>query len=240
MVNFIVFTKGYLVNGKTKKSGFAHLVVTVIVMMVALIGLLGFVLWQNVILPRINSDDAKITNNIQVNKVAYNIYTVGKQNLTFSYPRNWVVSPIDNSDSSVEIKDEDGITVAELVFGALGVGGVCPDDAEIDYTTMESEVAGVKAPKTVYFNSMIASRDGKYIVRFGLSDWNYEVDSVFKQCMLALNFNIDDSDLGYIAFADGYPDSKTDREFNSLAEAKQYLAGNKYKEIKKMIMSLAN
>ncbi len=60
-----IFTKGYLVNKLTKQSGFAHIIVLTVILAVALIGTLGFVFWQNVMMPKTNVSDGKVVDNVK-------------------------------------------------------------------------------------------------------------------------------------------------------------------------------
>lgn len=64
----IFFTKGYLVGKQKSESGSGHLVI-VVFLVVALLGMLGFVFWQNYMKPKVNNNptDAKTIVNTTAN-----------------------------------------------------------------------------------------------------------------------------------------------------------------------------
>jgi hypothetical protein len=54
-VTYIIYER-YLVNKQKNQSGFSHLIIIVSILALSLVGLLGFVFWQNIIQPKDNND----------------------------------------------------------------------------------------------------------------------------------------------------------------------------------------
>jgi len=54
-------TKGHLVNKQQKQLGFSHLMIITIILVIAVIGLLGFVFWQNFLQPKTSGSKAVTT-----------------------------------------------------------------------------------------------------------------------------------------------------------------------------------
>ena len=117
MVNltYHLFTKGYIVNKQKSQSGFAHLVL-VIILIVALLGTLGFVYWQNYMQPKVSDTSQKTPvvkkDNSEVIPIAktpavvdpmadWKTYTNAKYGFSFKYPADWTVqeSPTANGNS---------------------------------------------------------------------------------------------------------------------------------------------
>ena len=117
MINLIYnsFMKGYLMNKQKSQSGFAHLAI-IIVLIVALLGTLGFVYWQNFMQTKTSNTAQKTpTENKDSNVIApvtktpavadpmadWKTYTNAQYGFSFKYPVDWTVqeSPTENGNS---------------------------------------------------------------------------------------------------------------------------------------------
>ena len=126
-------------NKKQSQSGFAHLAI-ILVLVVALLGALGFVFWQNFMQPKTVTD----LSNVALSEVASD--QVFGTNLSVKYPEGWT-STVTNSTS----KDAE-----DFVQGSYKNLITSPDgNVEINF-----EIA---APQVVancgYVNSVISSID---------------------------------------------------------------------------------
>lgn len=251
------------------QSGFAHLMILVIILVLALIGALGFVYWQNFIQEKddssitpTSSDTSNDTSNGTEVAVEYKTYTTGIHNVSFQYPSNWTLGELSKPwqgendwNRSMNIKNDSGEVVAELVLGVSGLGGTCSGIAEEDlpaYSVIDSEPSSVKADKPVVMSFIVSPTtvskesssqiSGAYYAYYGLSDTYNEIGDFGHVClfynMFEAKIDPDTGGHGYsISFGTGVI-SGNRKYFTSLDDAKKYIASDEYKAIKKMILSL--
>ena len=134
------------------QSGFAHLMVVIAILGIAVIGLLGFVFWQNFMQPKTsvknNTTPSSSTNStpttadpkqIALTEVAYD--QSKNSGLAFKYPKGWTLvhkNAIAGTDNSVAQADSnvvtspDGAISITLDVGVEGIGGAC-DSSNTSY-----------------------------------------------------------------------------------------------------------
>jgi len=140
MVNLIyhLFKKGNIVNKQKPQSGFAHLAAIVIII-VALLGTLGFVYWMNFIQPKVS--EVKKNNSsviipvtkkpVAVDPMAdWKTYTNAQYGFSFKYPADWTVkeSPTEKSNKiatptpTIEAINPNGCDIRIFIY-KIGIGG---------------------------------------------------------------------------------------------------------------------
>ena len=161
-------------NKKQYQSGSAHLAV-IIVLVLALIGALGFVFYQNFIQDKGNaanvanktSVESKGTdgldkineNSVEVTATKYNTFNDEAYGISFKYPEKWTLGEINIKqpdmpywNRSIDVKNENEEKMATLVLGVSGLGGAC-SGAESDlpsYTVLDSETSPIKAKNEIH------------------------------------------------------------------------------------------
>lgn len=120
-------TKGHLVNKRKSQSGFAHLAI-IIVLVVALLGALGYIYWQNFMQPK--TDDNKSSNATSA--------TITENGVTLTISKN--IGPV-GTVVQVSISGLPADTTppfAGLNFLASNGGGTTGYDISIDTRTLNS------------------------------------------------------------------------------------------------------
>ena len=139
-------------NKKKSQSGNAHLIL-VIVLVIALIGAIGYIAWQNFLQPKSN-------NNIAMKTISLN--PSAKRSITFNYPETWAVerSTTDGVDNIQATSGTDDIKIispsknlsVDLYYNVhgSGFGFECgPSDYDLlNQTTL------VGYPGTSYFEAI--------------------------------------------------------------------------------------
>lgn len=234
-------------NKKQSQSGSAHLII-ILVLLLALVGSLGFVFYQNFIAKNTQNQVQQSVENI----AKYKTFKDDKYNISFQYPDKWTLGQIKASDTerpysnrSMDVKNENGETVATLVLGVGGLGGYCETDADTSsYNVIESETSSIITTKKVAMNFITRydEKDKNYDIIYGLNDKYTDVKVYDHICIFANTFDsglsFNEYDNSGISFGTGVTDSVDQKVFSSLEDAKKYLASDEYKEIKKMILSL--
>jgi hypothetical protein len=118
---------------KNLQSGSAHLIV-IIVLVVALLGTLGFVFWQNFINKSAASNTATTAEESSKKTGDQEEYCSTYEKLCFDYPKTWSITgeatDIDQQSSdSLTIKNDKGDTVGTVLTGLSGLGGTCDSSA---------------------------------------------------------------------------------------------------------------
>lgn len=136
-----------------KQSGFAHLMVITVILAVAVVGLLGFVFWQNFVQVKSSNskkiDNSKVTdkadseNNdpsqIALTEIAFD--QNGGSGLALKYPKTWKLEH-SVQDENVGIGDTNIITSPDqnisvnFYAAMMGVGGTC-DPADKSTTIVQ-------------------------------------------------------------------------------------------------------
>lgn len=166
-----------MIKTSSKQSGSAHVII-IVILVIALLGALGFVFWKNYM----NKDDAKkVETGTSVKEeeapkpITYKTYQTDTHPVSFKYPDTWSLenAKADNNygfHRSVDVKTDDG----DIVFfftGGQGIGGTCggrdiPVRSTIDATptTLQSQ-----KPTTLSF-TVTPKADGSYDATYGLTD----------------------------------------------------------------------
>ncbi len=139
------------------ESGSVHLIITV-VLVVTLLGALGFIFWQNVINADSNkkNDVAKTDQQSKTSTSPLIQYCSGGEKLCFDYPGGWSVSKL-TSDSrekgytgdDLVVQDVNSNVVLTLHSGIDGLGGACPEEDQAPTYILDS----TKIPKMTGFKS---------------------------------------------------------------------------------------
>jgi hypothetical protein len=144
-----------------KQSGSAHVVI-VVVLVVALLGALGFIFYQNFIAKKDASDSvatqpdsvtqatSEVTTTTAVSKKEY---CTAIEKLCFNYPEDWSVSatqeigtldPTTPTMDQVQIKNKAGETYLYMTTGISGIGGTCDPSENVDVTILETHTTGIQ------------------------------------------------------------------------------------------------
>lgn len=241
-------------NRNKLQTGSAHIVV-VIILIIAMVGSLGFIFYQNFITKnadkKAESSSGTSKSNSDTNddsEITYKTFTDSKYNISFQYPGTWTLGEPEYNRSTdpyynrtMDVFNENGETVASLAIGVSGLGGTC--DEGYAYTVLDAEDSSIKAPNKVSFSfAVISDNDGNYFGHFGLTEKYTKVEE--SVACIATFYYLFDSSVGKdewgndieISFGDGIIQTK---KFSSIENAKQYMESDEYKEIKKMILSLS-
>ena len=141
------------------KSGFAHLMVVTAILAIAVIGLLGFVFWQNFMQTKTTTDTKNNSTHsstsltptvtdpklVALTELAYDQSEVS--GLAFKYPKGWTLvhkNAVAGTNQSVSLPDSnaltspDGAITINLEVGLEGIGGTCgPSDTTYKLTSFE-------------------------------------------------------------------------------------------------------
>lgn len=245
-------------NKKQSQSGSAHLIV-ILVLVLALIGALGFVFYQNFISKTDQSKDqesSKTTNGGEIKDVTkYKTFNDETYGISFQYPETWTLGAVKIPEAetpyynrSMSVMNENGETMATLVIGVSGLGGAC-SGAESDlpsYTVLDSEPSPIKAKNEVamHFTVHHDENTGKYSAYYGLSDTYTSKGDYAHVCLF---YNLFTSGKSYgeknfdslVSFGNGVTTYNNGKEFASLEDVNKYLSSDEYTEIKKMLLSLS-
>jgi len=246
------------VNKKQSQAGSVHLIVT-FVLVLALIGALGFVFYQNFVSKTDKNQDQESseTTNDEDTKTAtkYKTFSDGTYGISFQYPENWTLgNVIAQSDMpywnrSMDVNNENGETMATLVLGVSGLGGTCAGMDENDipsYAVLDSEVSSIKAKSEVAMHFTVNHEENydKYNAYYGLSD-TYTSKGDYEHVCLFYDFfnsglNSGEKNLdSLVSFGNGVTTYGGGKKFSSLEDVNKYLASDEYTEIKKMLLSLS-
>lgn len=236
------------------QSGFAHLGIITVILAVAVVGLLGFVFYQNFI-ANAKKDKVVHTNSTLKNdtnkSVKYNTYKDDIfDGVSFKYLSNWSISEPDTPmaddphwNRSVKIMNEKGQNVAQLILGVSGLGGTCTDDngnpVLTTFTVLDTTASTVKAKKPVSVVFMVTrSTYSGYEATYGLMN-GYDKAGDYNVCMMYNTFESTiPNDYGTYGMSFGNGISSTNH-FANIEDAKKYIQSDEYKEIKKMLLSLS-
>lgn len=240
-------------NKKQSQSGFAHLAI-IIVLVVVLLGTLGFVYWQNFMQPK--TDTTETINSTITN--TYKTYADEKYNYSFKYLDKWTLGPIRGGypgdqyiNRNMDVKNENGEVVATLIVGVDSLGGMCggPDTTWPVRTVLDFEPSSIAAEKPVTFSFIVTpTKDsaGSYSASYGLTDKYTRLGVFEKDCLGYILFtaNTIKDNLGsgrVISFGDYYTlsDENHNKRFDTIDDARKYIESNEYKEIKKMLLSFS-
>ena len=247
-------------NKQKYQSGFAHLAI-IIVLIVALLGTLGFVYYQNFVAKKDDQTTKTATSSSNKDTSAkivatnYKTYTDSEFNASFQYPEKWTVGSVNipladdpHWNRGVEVKNESGEIVAELILGVSGLGGTCADEngnpVLSNFTVLDSSPSTIKAKMPISMFYIVSGADDRhnevgYQATYGLSD-TYITNKDYQVCMF---YNLFDSNIdngqgsNYLISFGNDISNYYGKYFKSLDDAKKYIQSDEYKEIKKMLLS---
>lgn len=241
-----------------KQQGSAVHIVIIVALAVTLVGLLGFVFWQNFLAPK--DAPAAVETPVVVPEATSELTTLKEfrtklHNITFQYPQEWTAEEVvDESSidslyiSTTQVKNAQGVLVALLSMGG-GVGGACDESAPFIATSTPLKdpinVPGIGATYLAY-TIIDLEVDGKYGVTYGLADSDLPLGDVSVQCPgMAVNYKyiVETDDVpavGSLMFGrwNSGPDDANSKPFTSKAEAEAYVKTEEFAQIKAMIESL--
>lgn len=140
---------------KKSETGSAHVIV-IGVLIVALIGALGFIFWQNIINKPTQSTTATTTQSVSPSPsvAASKSFCAPLEKLCFDYPSNWSVKTDDISDESgalaeqFTISDNQGKPWLRLQTGMTGIGGACGGDDGSYTKVLKTHTTGITESST--------------------------------------------------------------------------------------------
>lgn len=221
-------------NKTSKQTGSVFLII-VIVLTIAIIGVVGFVFWQNyssnhMATPAKNTQTQKTEQPV----VTYKTYK-GDTTIAFLYPSTWKVSGVTvmGIDRTLNIT-ADGGDMITLESGAQGIGGTCGPSNILTYSTIDVVPTSLKTPRATTLSFTTTKQaDGTYSAIYGLTDVYTRLGDT-QTCGNTFHYYFDSGNSGYYLI--GFSGKK---QFASLDDAKKFIASDEYTAIKKMILSLS-
>lgn len=158
---------------KKTQSGSTHIII-IIVLVVALLGVLGFVFWQNFLnnpttktaTQAVNKDTTSISqpavDDIELTETATASY--GETTMSLQYPKSWKLG----SDSNTLTSADGKVVLSFTLTPPEGIGGTCADAAEAnpvqDPIVSARWAATPNSPKSIF---------STYIAQRGVNSGNY-------------------------------------------------------------------
>ena len=252
-----------MIKNSLRQSGNAHVII-IIILVVAVVGLLGFVFWQNFI-KNGQSDTALVQDTSQQETVSTTKeFKSQDHDITFSYPADWsVVERVETDNtpqwyvSYVDVLNAQGKVVSSLSTGGQ-IGGLCAEDsALVPISTIMKDPLELKGVGSTSFGyTIVETSTNNYGIAFGLvendephdNDLQLGDDSVrcpgmsvnYRYYIKSNNAALGGMTVGlWYAEAQREGDTKTHQIFKSSDEAKAYAESDEFKHVKKMIKSLS-
>lgn len=236
-----------------KQHGSALTVTVIIILVVALLGALGFVFYQN-FMPKVAEQTPSTT---ETNETAAEMKTfVSQENaISFEYPADWTATETVGSgssasyyESSVTVKNDLGKTVAQLQIGG-GLGGTCDPNSPsyLTNTTISEPVTIQGLSSTSFGYTLSEAPDGSYSAAYGLAPTSKLTSGEASvQCPgQSVNYDYvttaENPVVGSLMFGlwFGYGETQSPHvTFASSDEAKSYTETAEFKTIETMIKSL--
>ena len=226
-----------MIKKSQMQKGSAHVVI-IVILIIALIGVLGFVFWQNFI----KKDDVTkpattaVSDETTEKPITYKTYTTDIYDISFEYPDTWSLGNTVKSDDENDVSRSTTITTADGIdvdfkVGIRGLGGTC--DAPATYSVIDTSSTKVPGDQTVNFSlTLQPNADGSFEGYYGLTDYYKTVGDV-QVCPNTFYyvFSPTDNDYGLIKF-------NAKKSFADVDAANKYVTSDEYKAIRKMITSL--
>jgi len=149
-------------NQKAKRKSGARTAIIVVVILV-IIGALGYVLWTNFIQKNINTSQGVVTKT--------KTFSYNKLSLGFNYPSNWVIADDAKSLSGTATSPDGNVTLKYEVVTIDPNGGDCSLDSPGDsYTVTGLSSGSVSSNTGVIFRQLST----KYVSGTSLTIYNYK------------------------------------------------------------------
>lgn|GEM_PF-1148188 len=141
--NIIIFHERHLVNKQKNQQGSAHVIV-IAILVLALLGTLGFIFWQNFMKPSSDLKIEDINNSSEIVDESNELTQIAEDqtfgtNLAIKYPRDWIVTHASSTkngmglDNSILTSSDGGVKI-NFSVGVGGVGGFCaPNESIISF-----------------------------------------------------------------------------------------------------------
>lgn len=236
---------------KITQAGSAHIII-IIVLVVALLGTLGFVFWQNFINKtdsNKSTDTSTVVKEEETSIDGLKTYVNQKYKLSFEYPSDWSVEVKDDESGGdlnyyrLFINDADGEQVAYLSAASGGVGGTCDPDQAVDISVLKTNKLAIPTDETTHLSYMISPvsvGQTEYIGRLGLTTY-YTAIETKQVCPNTIYMMTSIKSLGGITFYDlmfSNGSGFSGKTFTSKQEATDYVNTDEYKKLEAMIKSL--
>lgn len=234
---------------KKTQSGSAHIVI-IIVLVIALLGTLGFVFWQNFLNKKdsVATSDTSTVTKEEVSSDGLKTFTNEKYKLSFKYPSDWSVEVKSDEGGdlpyySLDINDTNGEKVAYFSAASGGVGGTCDPDQAIDISVLNTKKLDIVTDEPTHLTYMISPTDvgsAEYIGRLGLTPY-YTAVGTKQVCpntvyMIANIKSLGGTPFYNLLFSNG--SGFSGKTFSSKQEATDYVNTDEYKKLYAMIISL--
>lgn len=229
-----------MIKTSSKQSGSAHVII-IVILVIALLGTLGFVFWKNYI----NKDGTKkVETETSVKKeeapkpVTYKTYQTDTHPVSFKYPDTWNLENAKADDTyafyrSVSVKT-DRNDIVGFSIGGSGLGGTCGGPNIPIRSTIGVEPTTFATPKATTLSFTITKlADGTYDATYGLTDQHTKLKDE-QICDNVFYYFFDSGNANYNLISFGGK-----KHFASLDDAKKFIASDEYSAIKKMILSLS-
>lgn len=230
------------------QRGNAHVVI-IIILAVAIVGLLGFVFWQNFL----NKPAETPNEGTALQEDGTQTFSAQKLGITFEYPSGYTVTEnYDDVDETIPkgedlhtitigLYNKDKVLVARVSSDFQG-GFTCDQDGASSFVTQrDGKKLDITYASDAYYSATIVGNttDG-YVVRYGLTSQVPNATLQDTGCagnsFVSYVPGISLSSSAPLIFSVAFF-STQEYEFDTLAEAEQYLASDSYKEIRDTIMS---
>jgi len=252
-----------MIKNSLRQRGSAHVAI-IVILVVAVIGLLGFVFWQNFTKDgQLNTVPVQDTSQQEIVSMTKE-FKSQDHDITFSYPANWsVVEHVEADHTSqwyvsyVEVLNAQGKVVSSLSTGGE-VGGLCAEDSPlVPISTITKDPVELKGVGSTNFGyTIVETAVNNYGIAFGLleNDEPHDNDLLLGDDLvrcpgMSVNYRYyvksNDAALGGMIVGLWYAedrqegDPKTHQIFKSSDEAKAYVESDEFKQIEKMIKSLS-
>jgi cytoskeletal protein RodZ len=221
-----------------EQTGSMHAII-ISLFVVALIGALGVVFWQNFVTKNSKGDSTTQVDNENKTtpakeEVMYNTYQTDTHPVSFKYPATWALTgaQADNQNGfyrSINVTTDTG-DKATFSVGGQGIGGTCGGTLPT-YTTLEAVTTTLTAAKPVAMSfTVITNEDGTLEGYYGLTD-TYTEKKSGDVCTFYYLFD-SGSDIYKLVSFNGT------KKFKDMADVNRFVGSVEYAAIKKMILSL--
>lgn len=247
-----------MIKNSQNQIGSAHIVI-IVILVLAIIGALGFVVYRNFISKDTQSNNVPVSKNNDQREAlpVTKEFRSQRHNITFKYPSSWTVveniqvdSPPDWYGSDVKIKNEKNEIVAMLSTGGQ-FGGTCDDSMPlIPTSTIIKDNLELKGVVPVNFGyTIVETGKENFGVAFGLGEDKILTGNESVRCPgISINyryiFNSENTSIGGMTFGLWYGESpsadnpNTYRKFKSFSEAQSFSQSDEFKKIESTIKSL--
>lgn len=135
MTAYKIFHEGTSVKKSQNQTGSAHVVI-IVILVLAIMGLLGFVFWQNFIQKKATTTTSTTTTVVDQYS-GWNTYNNSTYGFSLRYPANWIAGKVDNNSSSIQLVSSFESPVKVLSSSPSPVGSVNVPEASVTISTQK-------------------------------------------------------------------------------------------------------